>query len=166
MPTLSPNRDVDQFALRALAWWLLSRDYSQHSREAIVAHAAAEGTPTGCGYLDPSDEAAATETFIGAMAPVPSDDPAWDDETMCLDAEMLALGNHPWPIPAREEDDDDRAVPPDAAPMPPEFEPTAEDLADYDAWLADLERRRDRHSPDALARIHRALYGQSGPFHA
>jgi hypothetical protein len=116
-------------------------------RKAILAHAAAEGTPTGSPYLEREDEAEATEAFVGALPDVPLDDPSWDDPTFVFDAEMLAEGNHPWPIPTRPEDDDDRSVPPDAVLMPPElepegFEPTTEDLEDLRRWALEVEAVR------------------------
>lgn len=57
------------------------------------------------------------------------------------------------------------------APAGPE--PTAGDRRDFEDWLASVDRDYppadqavDRHSPEALARIHRALYGRAEPFHA
>jgi hypothetical protein len=143
MQSLSPIPILSQgVALQALGEWLMDQNYAQHSREAIVGYTALEGTPTGSVYLDREDEAAATEIFIEAMADVPIGSDLWDDETFCFDAEMLAEGNHPWPIPTVG--DDDRSVPPDAALIPPEldaddapYEPSAEDVA----WLGEAEAR-------------------------
>jgi hypothetical protein len=139
-PPLRPGLD-------ALSWWLEDRHYTPHARDRILAYAAARGTPTGSPDLEAGDEAEATEAFVGGLPDVPPDDPAWDDQTFVLDAEMLAEGNHPWPIPTRPEDDDDRSMPPDAVLMPPEleregFDPTPEDLEDLRRWEQEIEAGR------------------------
>jgi hypothetical protein len=167
----------------ALAEWLRDRHYSAHAADSILGHVAATGCLASAAYLDREDEAEASEVFIDALPEVAGDGPAWDREDVFLDAEMLAAGNHPWPIPAAG--DDDRAGPDDFdrammaledLPLPISGgapEPSPEDLADYHAWSEDLDRRRDgepartdRHSVDSLERIHRALYGRSEPFSA
>lgn len=146
--------------LEALRWALLDRHYSDHAAGRIVAHAAREGTPTGSPDLEPEDEGPATEAFVGALPSVRFDSAAWDDESVLFDAGMLAEGRHPWPIPAEPDGPFDRSVPADAVLVPPEFlelppicggspdaggpyEPTAEDLADYARWSAELDARRD-----------------------
>jgi hypothetical protein len=145
--------------------------YSLHARDRVIRFAAAAGTLAGCPDLDREDEAVATEAFVDAMPAVPLDSPLWDDPSVLLDAEMLASGSHPFPIPTVG--DDDRTEPSDfdAAmdledlPLPVSGgapEPSAEDLADYAAWAEDLERRRDRERdlrPSALDAVRRALYG-------
>jgi hypothetical protein len=115
-------------ALAALHGWLMDQHYSQHATEQIVAHTALEGTPTGCPYLDRESEETATEVFIEAMPPVDPFDAAWDTPDALLDVELLAEGTHPTPFPEEV------------------YHPSEEDLADYDRWLADLERRREREA--------------------
>jgi hypothetical protein len=130
---------------------LRDRTYCPKARDQVVRWAIAEGTPTGCPYLDHEDEDAATEAFIAGMEAVSLDSDAWDRDTSVLfDVAMLAEGNHPFPLP--HEGDDDRDF--DAAmaaledlPLPisggsPEaFEPSEADWADYHRWSEDLERR-------------------------
>lgn len=147
-PALRPGLD-------ALDWWLADAHYSQHARERIVSFAAAEGTLTGSPYLEAEDEADATDTFIGALPAVAGDNPAWDDQTVILDARLLADGNHPWPIPIVS-DDDDRTIPPELDPEeeetgefgpppgidPEPYEPTEEDMAELRRWELETEGRR------------------------
>ena len=88
------------------------------------------------GYLEPDDEADATEALIDGMAAVGQASPAWSDPGIYLDVETL-LG-----CGARLDGD----------------------IRDFNDWLASLaaeSRRLDRHSPEALEDIHRALYGPS-----
>jgi hypothetical protein len=124
-------------ALEPLGILLDDYHYSAHARARILAYTAREGTPSGCPELDAEDEHDCEMVYVEAFGPVPYDDPAWDDETMCLDVGLLARGVHPWPIPAVG--DDDRA------------EPTEDDLADYGRWSEELDRRRD--SEDYLTRF-------------
>ena len=177
--------------LEALAGFLLDNNYSAHAMDQIIGLASVEGTVTGSAYLEPEDEAGATEAFVAALPDVADDSPAWDDPSVILDVELLLAAAHPYPMPPEpaEEGAEVRRVRRwyrehmAGFPAPPSirggsdeaepFEPSAEDLADYHAWSEALERRRtaaevlgDRHSPDALARINRALYGRSEPFHA
>jgi len=137
---------IFQSGLDALSWWLEENHYSQHAREAVLAHTAAEGTPTGCAYLEAEDEGPATEAFVGVLPAVPYDSAEWGDDGP---------------------DDSDRSVPADAVLVPPEllelapicgggpkpFEPSDEDLTDYAAWSAELDAREeiraaeDAHNP-------------------
>lgn len=119
-PALRPGLD-------ALSWWLEDNHYSQHAREAILAHTAAEGTPTGSVYLEAEDEAEATEAFVSALPAVSMDDAAWDRPDVFLDAQMLADGTHPFPFGDEPDDDADRSIPPGAVLIPPELEPDAPD---------------------------------------
>jgi hypothetical protein len=145
--------------------------YSLHARDLAIRHAAATGCLVGSA-IDPEDEGAATEAFIDALPEVPLDSPLWDDPGVLLDAEMLASGSHPFPILA--EGDDDRTAPDDfdhamaaledlplpiAGGAPEPYQPTEEDLQDYDRWLQDLERRRDRERTESIAAVRKALYG-------
>lgn len=175
--------------LAALVEWLIEGSYSAHAIGRIFDYTAVEGTPTGCPELAPEDEYGASSVFCDGLDLVPYSADAWHFDDVFLDARMLAEGTHPFPFqlcpPDLEPEDFDGPDAPDDGPyarfpgvMPPirggsdeaeSFQPSAEDLADYHAWSEDLDRRRagtDRHSPDALARIHRALYGRSEPFHA
>jgi hypothetical protein len=107
-PALRPGID-------ALSFWLAEQRYSTHAIGRILAHAATEGTPTGSPYLDPEDEAGATDAFVDALAPVPCDSLAWDDPGVYLDAESI-----------REAADGrgavDRSIPADAVLEPPELD--------------------------------------------
>jgi hypothetical protein len=173
--------------LVALVAWLLEQRYSSHAIGRIERYVAVHGTLAGS-LIEPEDEAAAEEAFVEALDAVPSDSDAWDRPDAFLDVESLldprsAVGVEP---PAG-----DRSIPPDAAIVPPEldddlpcvtpisggapepFQPSPEDWEDYHRWSEDLGRQRDaregrtgRHSPEALARINRALYGREEPFHA
>jgi hypothetical protein len=134
-PSVRPGLD-------ALSLWLENEHYSQHARESILAHAAAEGTPTGSPYLEPGDEAGSNGAFIRALEPVPYSSPAWDLEDVILDAAMLAAGTHPFPMP----DDDGRDIPPDAAVVPPELDP---DDDDDDLSVEELIPSPARADPDA-----------------
>jgi hypothetical protein len=175
-----------QPGLDALSWWLEQNHYSQHAREAILAHTARVGTPTASAYLEASDEAEASEAFVSALPEVPEASEAWDREDVFLDAGMLADGTHPWPILATG--DDDRDAPDDFAAAALEDldirpvcggapVPTEADSRDFEAWLEQVDTpyppddqaepaRADGYDAGTLARIHRALYGRSEPFHA
>jgi hypothetical protein len=92
-PAIRPGLD-------ALSWWLEEHHYSQHAREAILAHVAGEGTPTGCPYLEAEDEGPATEAFVSALPAVAYDSATWGDDGP---------------------DDGDRSIPADAVLVPPEL---------------------------------------------
>jgi hypothetical protein len=162
-------------ALGVLATLLEDCHYSRHARESICGHVAREGTLAGAPGLDPGDEADAEMVFVAELESAPFDSEAWDrDQGVLFDAEMLAEGTHPWPIPAVG--DDDRTIPPDAeledyaawdarqerlmeeiralrpisggAPVDgPPYDPTPEDLADFAAWSDAVAMRRwyDEH---------------------
>lgn len=168
MTTLSPIIDMGQ-AGTALAAYLMARNYSAWSRRNILAHVERAGELAGAvalGLLDAEDEAEATEIFVANLPAEPMCHRDWDDESVILDVELLIQGAHPWPIPTLgPEDDDAREFPPPSIEPEP-YDPTAEDEADYLAWLADREARPDRHSVESLQSIHRLLYGRSEPFHA
>lgn len=83
-----------------MSWWLRENHYIPHAREAVLAHTAEAGTPTGSIYLDPEDEAAATEAFVGALPAIPFDSAEWGDDG-----------------PA----DGARSIPADAVLVPPEL---------------------------------------------
>lgn len=116
--------------LDALSLWLEQAHYSQHAREAILAHAAREGTPTGSSYLEAEDEAGATGAYLRALPAVPYADPAWDDESVILDVPMMIDGTHPFPLAPIS-----GGAPDDG----PAFTPTAEDWADYRAHFDGAE---------------------------
>jgi hypothetical protein len=136
-------------ALEQLGVLLEDHHYSAYAKARILAYTAREGTPTGCRYLDREDEADAEQVFADSLPAVPPDSPAWDrDTSVIFDVEMLAEGVHPWPIPTRPEDDDTRAVPPDAVLLPPElepefeldrFEPSPEDWEALRRWALEVE---------------------------
>jgi hypothetical protein len=107
-PALRPGLD-------ALSLWLAEHDYSMPAIDRILAHTAAEGTPTGSPYLDAGDEAGATEAFVDALEPVPGDSPAWDDPAVYLDVESLREA-------AGSPGDADRSIPADAMLVPPELD--------------------------------------------
>ncbi len=97
-------------ASQALTWWLLGHGYNQHTAEDIIGRVEESGELAGsvlAGLLDPADEEMATAAYIDAMGEVPADHPNWDDETVCLDAAMLADGTHPLPFlePASPDED-------------------------------------------------------------
>jgi hypothetical protein len=157
-PAFQPGLDV-------LSLWLAERGYSTQAIDRILAHAAIHGTPTGSPYLDADDEAGATDAFVDGLEPVLGDSSGWDDPSVFIDADSLREAAE-----ATSEPEGDRSIPGDAILVPPEFE----DLLDAPALSGgapqgdDAERFKagDRHSADALARIHLALYGRSEPFHA
>lgn len=139
--------------LEALAAWMLSQNYSQHCRETVVMHTSREGTPSGCPELDPEDEATATEVFVDALPAGHPSDPAWDRPAVAAGA--LATG---CLVPPELEDDAERvdwilsaweaqheetlrslAAAPGPSGEPAPYEPTAEDLADYERWLREHE---------------------------
>jgi hypothetical protein len=127
--------------LDALSLWLEQNHYSQHARERILAHTAAEGCPFGSPCIELEDEAGASGAFLRALPAVPYDDPAWDDESVILDVAMLAAGTHPFPMP----DDDGRDIPPDAAVVPPELDPDDDD----DISVEELIPSPAKADPDA-----------------
>lgn len=91
----------------------------------------------------------------------PADWPAWTDDWFWETTD-------PADLAAADAALEDLELPPLSGGAPA-YEPTAEDLADYHAWSEELDRRRessDRHSPDALGRVYRALYGTDTPHHA
>jgi hypothetical protein len=158
-PTTGP---VHPAALGALQSWLWDNHYSVHAIDAIVAHAAEEGTPTGSPYLDREDEEAATEAFIAAMPAVSSCSPEWGNATG--DESMFRLLDDAWTpvetlraLPPELDDDEtalldawDRLAELEMARLeagrpadgPAPYEPTEEDLAAYGAWLEQLEREQ------------------------
>lgn len=168
MGSVTLNRTRGQAeALEALGAWLMDQHYSQHAQEAIVGFAAIEGTPTGSPYLDPEDEAAASEVFVEAMGEVPFEAAIWGSpegrESMWtpLDdrwtaAPLLAIpdeldddqGDDEPPYrrwdPAEEEDTGE-FPPPVPEPEPEPFEPSAEDWADApdSPPIAGREARKD-----------------------
>jgi hypothetical protein len=169
-PTLRPG-------LAALVEWLMDSDFNAHAIGRIFDYVAVQGTPTGCPELPAEDEAPATAVFCDGLDAVPYSSDAWTHDDVFLDAQMLADGTHPGPLPMEPPASADArngsvaALPsisggsPEAKP----FEPSAEDLADFHAWREDLGRRRasaDRHSPEMLDRFNLALYGRREPFHA
>jgi hypothetical protein len=149
---------------------VLLRDYgySAHARDRIACWTATHGTPTGCPYLDREDEQDVTEVYVAGLEPVPFTGEAWDrDTSVIFDAEMLARGDHPWPIVGGP--DDDREFDPDAgceslpglpdlrdpddwpeglppitggSPEAEPFEPTNEDLQDFAQWSDAVAMKR------------------------
>jgi hypothetical protein len=112
-------------ALEQLGILLDEYGYSAFAKARIWAWTVANGTPTGCRYLDREDESDATDVFVASLPEVPFDSPAWDrDTSVIFDVEMLVEDNHPWPIPTVG--DDDRTIPPDADLVPPEVLELAE----------------------------------------
>jgi hypothetical protein len=112
--------------LRALAWHLLDRSYSQWAMTRILAQVETTGelaTSVAVGLLDAEDEAGATDAYVEAMAPVPYDAPEWGD---------------------------DRSVPPDAAIVPPELDP--EDM-DTLIWPAPVVDPHDGESFEAAVPV-------------
>ena len=86
-----------QPGLDALSLWLEDNQYSQHAREAILAHAAAHGTPSGSPYLDAEDEAGAA--FVDGLEHVPGDSSGWDDPSVFIDADSLREAAEATPEP-------------------------------------------------------------------
>jgi hypothetical protein len=126
-------------ALEALERWCLGMDYNRLATSNILGVVAV----TGCvhdavtaRFLEAEDEATAEEIFIEAMPPVPLDSESWDRQDMCLDAAMLAEGNHPWPIPL----DCDAGC----EPLPPI--PDLRDPSEWPAYPSEADERwlRDR----------------------
>jgi hypothetical protein len=120
------------------AWLMHEMDYNPHYARAIADHAGREGELSGAvaaGLLDREHEDDATEIFVESLADVPPDSLAWTHPGIYLDVDSLLEGGRP-----------DRSIPPDAVLLPPELDPegpyapTAEDLADYGAWLEALDR--------------------------
>jgi hypothetical protein len=120
--------------LQLLSWWLEDNHYSATARDAIVRHTSIAGTPTGAAMLEPADESEATEAFVQGLKDISYDDPTWDREDMCLDAELLSRDEHPWPIPAQGDDDEDGLA---VDIIEPRY--TAQDGADYERCLRDRE---------------------------
>jgi hypothetical protein len=120
--------------LAALAEFLRDKDYSTHAIDRVLGHVGATGCLATAAYLDREDEAEATEVFIGALPEVPDDSQAWSKPDVFIDVESLieALAR--------------RRIPRDAILLPPElepeYEPTAEDLADFGHWLEGLDREQ------------------------
>jgi hypothetical protein len=101
---------------------------------------------------DPADWPAWTDNWLWAPT-----DPE-DGRSVQADAELVPPELDP------EAEDTGEFPPPGIDPEP--YDPTPEDEADYERWLADLEARRDReargpdrYSPESLQAIHRALWG-------
>lgn len=100
-------------ALEQLDILLSDYHYSPRGRAEVLEYVAREGTTAGCPSLDPEDHHDAEMVLEESFAEVPFDSPAWDrHQDVLFDAEMLADGNHPWPIPVVS-DDDDRTDPED-----------------------------------------------------
>jgi hypothetical protein len=93
-------------ALEALATLLLDYHYSGHAIGRIAAYAAANGTPTGCPYLDREDEEDANMVFEREQEPVSFDSECWGrDTSVIFDVPLLTEGRHPWPIVGGPDDD-------------------------------------------------------------
>ena len=120
--------------LAALVGFLLDKDYSAHAVDRILGHVGATGCLATAEYLDREDEEAATEAFVEALAAIPYDAEAWDEPDAYIDAESIL------------EAIDRRRIPRGAVLIPPEleseYEPTAEDLAEYGHWLEGLDREQ------------------------
>jgi hypothetical protein len=138
--------------LAALVSWLLESDYNAHCIGRIFDYTAVEGTPTGCPELDPTDEYGANSVFCDALDLVPYNAPAWDHDDVFLDAELLAAGTHPFPMPEPPDAPDDgpharfpgvRALPriSGGSPAAEPFTPSQADWDDYSRWSRELEGR-------------------------
>jgi len=136
----------------------MDQHYSQHCWERIRDHTAVHGTPTGCPELDPEDEATATEIYCQAMPAIDPGDSAWDLPVRPSVASLRALPpdlddeefQTLWDAACANHDADDEAAElarhwepaPDDRPDPAPFEPSAEDLDDYDRWSMQVQARR------------------------
>jgi hypothetical protein len=167
MATVSLTRaTVQPTPLQALEAWLRDNHYSQWAIERIIGHTDREGSPTGCLILDPEDEATVTEVYIEAMPAVHQCDPAWGNASGA--ESMFRLADDVWTpndtlraFPPELDDDEDeidrlidawdvqheantKAVEEECPPveLEPPYEPTEEDLADYGAWLEQLDREQ------------------------
>lgn len=76
-PIAAPGQTRRRGPVETLRAWLWDNHYSPHAADRIVAHAEAEGTVSGCPYLDREDEAAASEVYAEAFEPVGRTSPAW-----------------------------------------------------------------------------------------
>jgi hypothetical protein len=133
-------------ALAALVEFLMGRNYSGHMVGRIFDFAAVHGTLEGS-MIEPEDMEAAESTFVDNLPEIPFDNPAWGEP------DRADTGEYPTaaaPIAAEAPDSRDVALKlMDAKSLPPlsggspEFTPSAEDLADYAAWSAELDARRD-----------------------
>jgi hypothetical protein len=109
--------------LAAVVAVLMERDYTSFAIGKVFDHLATQGTTAGCTYLDREDEEAVEAAFVDNLPELPAASGAWDrDTSVIFDVEMLAEGNHPFPIPACDDDRD--------------FEPAEEDWR----WLESLDR--------------------------
>lgn len=144
---------------------LMSIGYAHSTAERVAAYAEEEGTLAGCPDLDGEDEREAEEVFVSEMDPVPSPSPDWgsmrgDESPRFEEDDRWELGpDRPTlrAIPPELEDDDEhdtaildlwedrheeamRGLEVDRIPDAGEpYEPTEQDLADYDLWLRDRE---------------------------
>jgi hypothetical protein len=142
-------------ALAAMTDVLIDRIYSGESITRILAHAEAEGTLAGCNWLMPEDEAEAEAAFVDALPAIDYDSPSWGAE-IDYEAAARAWG---WDTVETDAPDADPAIGfPGLASLAlrragiapvaggsPDYEPTAEDLADYGRWSEELEARRHTH---------------------
>jgi hypothetical protein len=157
--TFSPCVEPD--ALNALTTHLILEGYSPSAIDAIVGHASREGCLDGAPRLDLADVDMATEAFIGGFRPVETTDPAWgsptgqesqynplDDvatpnDTISLDGDDLvnaidgpdAPDHHVTSRPGYWEalavDGILPAISGGCDDVPPPYEPTPEDWAEY-----------------------------------
>jgi hypothetical protein len=111
-------------ALEQLGVLLDDYGYSPRARDEVLAYTEQEGTPSCCPSLDAEDEADACEVYASEMEPVDFGDPRWG---------------------STEDIDSVDVVPPvsGGSPEVTEFDPTAEDLADYHQWSEALDARRE-----------------------
>jgi hypothetical protein len=130
----------------------------QHAREAILAHTAAEGTPTGCAYLDVEDEAAATEAFVEALPAVAFDSAEWGDDgpddadrsipagAVLVPPELEPLDDHP----GESYEEAAPVLPPIAGGAPEPYRPTEDDWREYREHFDRLDRLEaiDRDIPE------------------
>jgi hypothetical protein len=186
-PALAPAAD-------ALGVTLFGLGYHEHARGKIVALALVTGDPTASEELCDEDQSEAVDAWVDALPEVPYSDPAWDRDDAFLDVAMLAAGTHPLPWGIVPPELEDELEPPDAPDDRPSRSshfadmlawgivapisggaPTRldGDVRDFEEWLDQVDQPyppadqpADRHSPESLARLNLALYGQVEPFHA
>ena len=155
-----------QPGLDALSLWLEDNSYSQHARDRILAHAAVDGTPSGSPYLDAEDEAGSHRRLRGRPG-VTSRSILRAGTIRAFSSTPTRSEKPPRPLQSPRPTAPSRATRSSSRPNS-RISSARTALSGGAPQGDDAERFKpgDRHSADALARIHRALYGRSEPFHA
>lgn len=140
-----------------LRYFLATQGYTAEAREAIVAHAAEEGTLEGAPFLEPADQADAEEVYVGGMDEVRQCGSEWGGargfESQYIREDDVWTTTPLGEDPISRDMDAENAVAAVApisggAPLPEPYEPTPEDWEDYHRHCREEELREGARSEE------------------